>query len=421
MKLINKNFLGPVSLLLLSAQGAAAQPAEALFPVPGEDGLAVIFDGAQPDLAINWASTPASEFNGNPFSKFVITRASSAYYFNSSGLLTEAVTNTPRYDHLPDSPFTPLGLLFEAGRTNRLLRSSEFDNAAWVKSNVTVTADNAAGPFGTTTADLLTATAANGTVIQDLGVVASAAKSGAVYIKRKTGTGNIDLTLDGGATWTTKAITSAWTRIDITQTLADEDFGIRIVTSGDEIWVEAADVQTGPFITSHIPTTTASVTRATEFISIATTLIPNDLSSVTLFMEHTNLQGILYTTFCTQLFWGTDLNNFVRLQAHAAFLYASRVQTGSAGAGNNIGSDTSPAMNATTKDAIGVTTNNGAWFRAGAQIGTDDTVVAMPLSADTIQLGAIAGGGQNTAAMRIKKMMWLPRRMTNADMATLTA
>jgi hypothetical protein len=48
-----------------------------------------------------------------------------------------------------------LGRVPFGGRRNLLTRSEEFDNAAWVKSNGTVTANQAVAPDGTTTADRL--------------------------------------------------------------------------------------------------------------------------------------------------------------------------------------------------------------------------------------------------------------------------
>ena len=48
------------------------------------------------------------------------------------------------------------GVLIEGSRTNLLLQSQTFDNAGWAKVNSTVTANSAAAPDGTTTADTLT-------------------------------------------------------------------------------------------------------------------------------------------------------------------------------------------------------------------------------------------------------------------------
>ena len=169
------------------------------------------------------------------------------------------------------------GYTSEGQRTNRCLYSEDFSNAAWVKSNVTVTANSTTAPDGTTTADTLTATGANATCIQDLGVVASAKKTGSVWIKRKTGTGNIQLTMDGGAGWTTVTVTSSWVRFDLSQTLVDEDFGIRLVTNGDEVYVWGAQVEQDliagsiSWATSYIATSGASVTRNVDNLYYAGT------------------------------------------------------------------------------------------------------------------------------------------------------
>lgn len=169
------------------------------------------------------------------------------------------------------------GYLCEPQTTNRLLYSEDFSNAAWAKTNVTVTADSTAAPDGATTADTLTATAANGTVIQDLGVVASAKKTGSLWLKRKTGSGNIQLTMDGGTGWTTVAVGADWTRFPITQTLADEDFGVRIVTSGDEVYAWGGQIEQangwsgGAWMTTYVPTTSAAVQRKGDALTFPTT------------------------------------------------------------------------------------------------------------------------------------------------------
>jgi hypothetical protein len=124
-------------------------------------------------------------------------------------------------------------------RTNLVWPSEDLTSVRYVSGGggVAVVADQVVAPDGTTTADQLTAAGANGTLIQDLGVIASTAQCFSLHLKRKTGTGNIDITLDGGATWTTQTINSTtWTRCEKTQTLANPDVGIRIVTSGDAVY-----------------------------------------------------------------------------------------------------------------------------------------------------------------------------------------
>jgi len=190
--------------------------------------------------------------NGNTVASNVVTEATGAAINLANGGSASTVDASG-----------PFGYFAEGARTNRCLQSQVFSNASWVSGGggITVTNNSIAAPDGTTTADTLTAAGANGTLIQDLGVVASASKTGGLWLKRKTGTGNIDLTMDGGATWTTVAVDANWTRFSKNQTLADEDFGIRIVTSGDEVYAWQAQVETAAFLSSAIPTTTAAVTR----------------------------------------------------------------------------------------------------------------------------------------------------------------
>lgn len=154
------------------------------------------------------------------------------------------------------------GYLAEGQRTNLALYSNDFSPAAWVKSNITQSS-------GT-----LTATAANGTLLQ---TVTSTSKSHtfSIQIKRKTGTGAIALTLDNGATWTTKTITSAWTKYEVTQTLANPVFGVRVATSGDQIDIRYGQLETADFSSSPIFTQSASVTRNSDVLRYSFGLPPD--------------------------------------------------------------------------------------------------------------------------------------------------
>lgn len=166
--------------------------------------------------------------------------------------------------------------------TNRCLWSQDFSNVVWVSGGggIAVSANSIAAPdtYSTVTADTLTASGANGTLIQDLGTVTSAAKTGGLWLKRKTGTGNIDLTMDGGSTWTTKSVTTTWTKFSVTQTLANEDFGIRIVTSGDAVYAWNAQVETDSVLHADILTQSAAIS-ANNDSSIK--LYSNDYSTTT--------------------------------------------------------------------------------------------------------------------------------------------
>ena len=141
----------------------------------------------------------------------------------------------------------------EASITNLSIHTEDFSNPAWVKSNTTVATNLVVAPDGATTVDGLTATSNNATIIQDLGVLSLAVRTFSVYLQRVTGTGLIQMTLDGGTTWTTKTITTTLARYEITQSVANPDCGIRIVNAGDMIHAWGSQVETTSEASSYYP------------------------------------------------------------------------------------------------------------------------------------------------------------------------
>lgn len=146
----------------------------------------------------------------------------------------------------------------EASITNLTLYSEQFQQAAWVKTNTTVSANSTVAPDSTTTADTLTASASNAIILQDLGVLSSTSYTFSVWLKRLTGTGAVSLTLDGGSTYTAVVPTTTWTRFSITQTLANPDAGIKISTNGDAVYAWGTQVESA-IIPSSYYTSVATV------------------------------------------------------------------------------------------------------------------------------------------------------------------
>ncbi len=176
-------------------------------------------------------------------------------------------------DGSPISAASLLGYHSEGARTNSLLYSRDLTNAAWVKTNVTAAKtatgiDNAANSAST-----LTAGADNATILQTL-TLASAARSSSAYVKRRTGTGTIRFTRDGGTTWTdinSLINSSTWTRVKIENTsVTNPSIGFLIATSGDSIDVDVVQDEAGAFASSPIVTTSAAVTRNGDVLSYAT-------------------------------------------------------------------------------------------------------------------------------------------------------
>ena len=166
-----------------------------------------------------------------------------------------------------------LGVLAEPAATNLCLQSQEFD-ATWVASNITVDDQVATvvapdGGAAGATADRLTASADNGTLLQSI-TSAAATRNFAVYMKRVTGTGAVSLTVDNGATWVEKTLTTSWARYDMTQAaVTNPVIGFKLATNTDAIDVWQADLVSASVATSPILTTTAAVTRAARYTTIA--------------------------------------------------------------------------------------------------------------------------------------------------------
>jgi len=161
-------------------------------------------------------------------------------------------------------------VLMQPQRTNHLTYSRDLTNAAWVKTGVTAALDATGVDGVSSSASTLTATAANGTAFNAVTLV-SADYVASAYVKRKTGIGTIELTDDGGITYTdiTSLINSSmYSLVQIATTQANPSIGFRLVASGDEIEVDATQLEEGLVATTPIQTTTAPVTRDNDLIEV---------------------------------------------------------------------------------------------------------------------------------------------------------
>ena len=164
------------------------------------------------------------------------------------------------------------GFLSEAGNTNWCIWSNDLTNAAWGKGATMTAALTATGPDGIpNSASTLTATSgvlATNIVTQAI-VRASAQRCTSAFVRRRTGSGTIEMTQDAGTTWTVITTTAAWQQLRIpAQTIANPTLGFRITTNGDQIDVWCTQNEEGAVVNSSpIPTTTVAVARNVEPLS----------------------------------------------------------------------------------------------------------------------------------------------------------
>ena len=147
---------------------------------------------------------------------------------------------------------------------NQALYSQLFSNAAWVKTNITLTSGQT-DPSAGTEAFTLTAGAANATMLQSVALTGTLNRTFSIYLKRKTGTGNISITVDG-STYSVETTTGSWARFDTTLTASGTvTCGVKITTSGDEVYAAWAQLEDG--LASTYATNTANrytVTQITD-------------------------------------------------------------------------------------------------------------------------------------------------------------
>jgi len=166
----------------------------------------------------------------------VFTRSNIALELNDGGVTSRAI-DVPRFEYDTEAA-REIGMAFSSRDTNNVFHNRDGTNAAWAKANITATKDQTGVDGVANSATKLTANAANGTCLQSMSGGGSWWHGAIVFLRRITGTGDIQYTPDNGTTWFTIAITNDWKEYRIPTEPAKQTnptFGFRIVTSGDEI------------------------------------------------------------------------------------------------------------------------------------------------------------------------------------------
>ena len=316
-----------------------------------------------------------------------------------------APTNTP----LTANP-TSNGLLIEESRTNRILWNRDATQANWVKTDVTAAKDQTGIDGVANAASSLTATADGGTCIQTI-TLASGSRTGSVYLKRITGTGTVQVSLDG-STWSTVDLSSTeWRRIVLSGTVTNPTVGIKIATNGDAVAMDYAQVEDGAFATTPILTTTATVTRSGDVATMGGQLFRD---------WHRPDEGTVYTEIKPYVLGaanGVTINNNttsnrIRVTVNSTSDQSLITTGGTAQATLNGGT---PVANTVTKLATAYRINDFALSLNGGNVATDTggTVPAVT----QIQFGSETTTVGNTT---ISRAVFHPKRLNDVVLQELT-
>lgn len=380
--------------------------------------------------------------------RITFTRNSNATYFNSSGTLTVASANTPRFDYDPVT-LAARGLLIEEQRTNVLTYSEQFDNASWTKSNVTVTPNAAVAPDGTTTADLIYPTT-TGTLRQlynasqsltgthTMSFCCKAAGFSTVAILFTAGVSSITtgsfFNLANGTVGTNgsgagsvynetiTALGNGWYRCTITidstassrracLTVCDGDNNFTATANGTSgIYLWGAQLEAGAFATSYIPTTTAQATR----IADSATMTGTNFSS-----WYNATEGTLFWEFIARL--GVDQTAGFQNAGNTTAFRLRKTSTNVSGAIARTPTNydayvtPSPALveGAAVKTAITYVTNS-------VTTSTNGSAIASSSGYTPIDAAVLTMGGSTSTNVHIKRIAYYPRRLSNAELQGIT-
>ena len=382
-------------------------------------------------------------------SRVTFTRTgNTATVVGSDGYIATINADLPRFDYDPVT-LACKGLLIEESRINVILRSSEFDNASWSKTQTTVSADSTTSPDGTANADTIiesTAVADNFFIAQSVTKAASATTYTYSVMAKQNGR-NIRLYADGnsnsnkalvdinlstgeliGAASVAGTFTAAsasvaslgngWYRCILTYTsdtattmrmrlfLLDGTSSIYTGDGTSGVYLYGAQLEAGAFPTSYIPTTTAAVTRNADVATMTGTNF-SDWYNAT--------EGTFACQFQTTWSGNAPLTSYILAGNSSATKRIIYIGSGGQVAGTYDGASIISALGNITGTSASVVSAYSAAGRAISGAGTTTqtgTIAAGYSTLTSLALGAI---GTTCFGGWLKRLDYWPQRLTATE------
>jgi len=397
----------------------------------------------------NWAtkedSVLAYNDENNNFKPlpFDFTRASTATYVDSDGLIKTAGNGEARIDYT-DS--TDGALLLEPARTNSLLQSNQFDTTWVIGASALDLTSGQSGVGGSNDAWLLKKNTTGSRYIQQQLSLSSATYSYSVYMKAEStnwayfwsydGSASVNayIDLENGVVGDTsgsnlddvliESVGNGWYRVTLVYTQGTTlvriypAYSNGSVSTGtdDGIYIQNAQLEAASYATSYIPTSGSSVTRAAETCSQTPPSGIIGQTEGTMFVEYD--QNIIGQSATRRIIALTDgsINNRIVLYVSSSNKIEFFVR-------NSIGQlfyDTSLNVNTKGNHKIAAAYKDGDYvvYLDGVEIisgaGSSGTIPAC----NRIDLGSQLGFSSLFEPINNSKLY--NTRLTNAELQTLT-
>ena len=367
---------------------------------------------------------------------FDFTRASTATYVDEDGLIQIAATNVPRLNYpLIDGVVSGCpSLLLEPQRINSLPYSEDFSNAAWIKSNATVLANQVISPDGTQNADELQVTTSGGNIYDNVGgsgdgVFSVFAKyKDTQYIRLRSTGSYVFFDIQNGVVGNTLSAIDAkieeypngWYKCSVIGNNTNSLAQIFVSTDGvgvslGNVYLWGADFQAGSYPTSYIPTSGTIATRSAETCNNAGDLNTFNDSEGVLFAEISALTDDADTLRWINLndggtgnrvafYYRGDVNQLTYLASSSGTQVFSTITLSSASSFNKI--------------AAKYKQNDFSLFVNGYELITD-TIGNAPIGLNQLSFDNAVGGDNfygNT-----KQIQYFPTALNDSDLETLTS
>jgi hypothetical protein len=351
--------------------------------------------------------------------------------------------NVPRLTYQNGGGGCP-SLLLEKQSTNLTLWSEDFTQSDWIKANASITANNTTSPDGTQNADKIVEDTSNSShgAYQAISVTNGiqytwsgffkaagrtkfrlyAQSASTPYVEYDLSNGTI-ISTGGSVTGSIESMGNGWYRCIATTTtsgttgyfnIAIEDASGNVVYTGDGtsgIFAWGAQMEASSYVTTLIPTTSASATRVEDACSKTGIGSLIGQTSGTLFVQWINLNNdlcnLIETYNSTSGITGTSS---ILIQKSANNEFNIRVFDS---LGNYSDNFTATIPLGTNKIALAYESGSAILYLNGLSIGSNSRTYVFVSTRDTISF-------DNRGGYARSEVVLFKTRLTNAELASLT-